>query len=240
MMKKYAITVKNLTIKYNPISKFNFKKFSFTKSIKTKTAIDNISFKIEKGSTYGILGKNGSGKSTLLRALAGIYSIENGSINLHNQSISLLSLGIGFKSYLTGYENILLSGMLMGFDKKIIIDKIDEIIAFADIGEYIYEPVRTYSSGMYSRLSFAITVILESDIILIDEILSVGDAFFKEKSKNKIKELTKNNNKTIIIVSHDFQTLRELTNKTIWLENGKIKEIDETNKIIENYKTYYK
>lgn len=240
MMKKYAITVKNLTIKYKPIAKFNLKKFSFTKSIKTKTAIDNISFKIEKGSSYGILGKNGSGKSTLLRALAGIYSIENGSINLHNQSISLLSLGIGFKSYLTGYENILLSGMLMGFDKKIIIDKIDEIIAFADIGEYIYEPVRTYSSGMYSRLSFAITVILESDIILIDEILSVGDAFFKEKSKNKIKELTKNNNKTIIIVSHDFQTLRELTNKTIWLENGKIKEINETNKIIENYKTYYK
>lgn len=137
----------------------------------------------------GIIGKNGSGKSTLLRALAGIFSADEGTIDLHGHSVSLLSIGVGFQKKLSGRENILLSGILLGFTETQVREKMDEIIAFSELGDFIDLPVKTYSSGMYSKLAFSITAILETEIMLVDEVLSVGDAKFKKKSFKKIHNL---------------------------------------------------
>ena len=144
---------------------------------------------MRKGEILGITGKNGSGKSTMLKAIAGIFSADEGSIDLHGTSISLLSIGVGFQKRLTGRENIVLSGMLLGFSEEHVRSKMDEIIAFAGLGKFIDLPVKTYSSGMYSKLACSITAILEADIMLIDEVLSVGDTKFKKKSYNKMKQL---------------------------------------------------
>ena len=157
----------------------------------------------------GIVGKNGSGKSTMLRALAGIFSADSGSIDLHGYSISLLAIGVGFQKALSGRENIYLSGMLLGFSEDQVKAKVGEIIEFAGLGKFIDMPVKTYSSGMYSKLAFSITAILETDIMLIDEVLSVGDAKFKKKSYQKMKELIMDKDRTVIIVSHSSDTIRE-------------------------------
>ena len=186
-----AVTVKNLHITYKGLKKTSIRASwnHFGNKIEKYEALKGVSFELEEGKILGIIGKNGSGKSTMLRAIAGIFSPDKGSINLHGNSISLLSIGVGFNKKLSGYENIYLSGMLLGFSEEEIKKKEKEIIKFADIGDFIYKPVKTYSSGMHSKLAFAITAILETNIMLIDEVLSVGDKKFKKKSYNKMKEL---------------------------------------------------
>lgn len=225
MVKDVAITVNNLHIEYKGLKKYSIKK-SLLKGkmskLETFEALRGVSFEVEKGRIVGIIGRNGSGKSTLLRTLAGVFSPDKGSINLHGNTVSLLSIGVGFQNQLTGYENIYLAGMLLGFTKEQIQEKEREIIQFADIGKFIYKPVKTYSSGMYSKLAFSITAILETDIILIDEVLSVGDIAFKRKSYNKMKELISDDDRTVIIVSHSTSTLKELCDEVIWLKDGKI------------------
>ena len=229
MKKEAAITVKDLHIAYRGLKKFSIKR-SLLKGKKSNIeifeAVKGISFEVEKGKILGFIGKNGSGKSTTLRALAGIFSPDKGSIDLHGNSVSLLSIGVGFQPKLTGRENIYLAGMLLGFSEQQIKEKEEEIISFADIGEFIYKPVKTYSSGMYSKLAFAITAVLETDIMLIDEVLSVGDATFKEKSYNKMRELISDANRTVVIVSHSLSTIRELCDEVLWLHEGNIKKID--------------
>lgn len=240
---KYSITVKDLKISYKGIKKFSIKKnlLKLKKvNLDTYEAVKGVTFNVEKGKILGIIGKNGSGKSTLLRALAGIFSPDKGSIDLHDNSVSLLSIGVGFQPKLTGYENIYLSGMLLGFTEKQIDGKLKEIIDFADLGDFIYKPVKTYSSGMHSKLAFAITAILETDIMLIDEVLSVGDAKFKEKSYNKMKELINADHRTVIIVSHSLGTLEELCDEILWLNDGLIEEIGKPKKVIEHYQKYMK
>ena len=195
-------------------------------------------FEVEQGKILGIIGKNGSGKSTMLRAIAGIFSPDKGKIDLHGNTISLLSIGVGFNKKLTGKENIYLSGMLLGFSQEEISKKEKEIIEFADIGSFIDKPVKTYSSGMYSKLAFAITAILETDIMLIDEVLSVGDAKFKEKSYNKMKELISDDHRTVIIVSHSLGTISELCNEVLWLNDGEIVMIDTPDKVLPKYKEF--
>lgn len=241
MKKEAAITVKNLHISYRGLKKFSIKRSLFKGKKNSKEifeAVKGISFEVEKGKILGFIGKNGSGKSTTLRALAGIFSPDKGSINLHGNSVSLLSIGVGFQPKLTGYENIYLSGMLLGFSESQIKEKEKEIIEFADIGEFIYKPVKTYSSGMHSKLAFAITAILETDIMLIDEVLSVGDAAFKEKSYNKMKELISDENRTVVIVSHSLDTIKNLCNEVLWLHNGEMKMMGEPEKVIEEYKKF--
>ena len=156
-MKKYAISVKDLHISYRTLKAFSIKK-SLLKLKKSKTevfeAVKGVTFDVEKGKILGIIGKNGSGKSTLLRSIAGIFSADSGSINLYGNSVSLLSIGVGFQKKLTGYENIFLSGMLLGFSEEEIKEKIDSIIEFSELKDFIYKPVSTYSSGMYSKLAF--------------------------------------------------------------------------------------
>ena len=240
--KNIAVTVKDLHISYRGLKKTSIR--ASWKKLKNKIeifeALKGVSFEIEEGKILGIIGKNGSGKSTMLRAIAGIFSPDKGTIDLHGNSISLLSIGVGFNKKLSGYENIYLSGMLLGFSEEEIKKKEQEIINFADIGDFIYKPVKTYSSGMHSKLAFAITAILETDIMLIDEVLSVGDAKFKKKSFNKMKELISDDKRTVIIVSHSLDTIKDLCDEVLWLNDGEVVKIGNPSDIIPEYDEFMK
>jgi len=242
MKKEVAITVKNVTICYRDIKRFSIKRVMASDNSISKsnifTAVNDVSFEVKRGEILGICGRNGSGKSTLLRGIAGIFSPDEGLIDLHGHSISLLSIGVGFQKPLTGRENIYLSGMLLGFTQDQIKAKIDEIIQFSELGDFVDRPVASYSSGMYSKLAFSITAILETDIMLIDEVFSVGDVHFKEKSYNKMKELIDADGRTVIIVSHSSQSLIDLCDRVLWLHDGMIKEIGSPEKTVKNYEVY--
>lgn len=235
-----AISVNDLHVYYRDMNRFSLKKSGLKSrgSGKIFKAVKGVTFEVPKGQILGICGKNGSGKSTLLRAISGIFSADKGSINLHGNSISLLSIGVGFQKQLTGYENIFLSGMLLGYSKEQIEEKVNDIIEFSELGDFVYRPVRSYSSGMYSKLAFSITAILETDIMLIDEVLSVGDIHFKEKSYNKMKELISNDDRTVVIVSHNSNTIKELCDKVIWLHDGLIKDQGDPKVIMDKYEEF--
>lgn len=240
--KKIAITVDNLHITYRGLKKTSIRASwkNFGSKIELFQALKGVSFEVEEGKILGIIGTNGAGKSTMLRAIAGIFSPDKGKIDLHGNTISLLSIGVGFNKKLTGKENIYLSGMLLGFSEEEIKSKEEEIIKFADIGKFIDKPVKTYSSGMYSKLAFAITAILETDIMLIDEVLSVGDAKFKEKSYNKMKELISDDHRTVIIVSHSLGTINELCNEVLWLNEGEVVMKGKPSEILPKYEEFMK
>ena len=238
MEEKHAIEVKDLVISYQNLKKTSIKKtLLHLKRQKPDrfVAVKGISFYVREGEILGIIGKNGSGKSTTLNALAGIFSPDSGSIDLNGHSISLLSIGVGFIREMTGRENITLSGMLLGFTEEQVKAKEQEIIDFAEIGEFIDMPVRTYSSGMYSKLAFSITAILETDIMLIDEVLSVGDQKFKKKSYEKMKSLISNKDRTVVIVSHSIETLKHLCDTVMWMHEGQIKRIGDPNEVLDEY-----
>lgn len=241
-MDNIAITVKDVKIRYRFLKKISLIKsmFSLKKFAKTEyfEAVKGISFEVKKGQILGIVGKNGSGKSTMLKAIAGIFSADEGYIDLHGNSVSLLSIGVGFKNALTGRENIYLSGMLLGFDKEKIDEKIDEIIEFSELGQFIDRPVKTYSSGMYSKLAFSITAILETEIMLIDEVLSVGDAKFRKKSFEKMKSLIENKDRTVLIVSHSTETLQKLCDNILWIHDGEMKMMGTTEEVIPEYNKF--
>lgn len=240
--KNIAITVKDLHITYRGLKKTSIRASwkNFGGKVELFHALKGVSFEVEEGKILGIIGKNGAGKSTMLRAIAGIFSPDKGKIDLHGRTISLLSIGVGFNKKLTGKENIYLSGMLLGFSEEEIAAKEKEIIKFADIGEFINKPVKTYSSGMYSKLAFAITAILETDITLIDEVLSVGDAQFKEKSYNKMKELISDDSRTVIIVSHSLGTIKELCDEVLWLNEGEVMMKGPASEVIPKYEEFMK
>ena len=238
MEEKHAIEVTDLVISYQNLKKTSIKKnlLHFRRQKADRfVAVNGISFYVREGEILGIIGKNGSGKSTTLNALAGIFSPDSGTIDLKGHSISLLSIGVGFQREMTGRENIILSGMLLGFSEEEVRAKEEEIVEFAEIGDFIDMPVRTYSSGMYSKLAFSITAILETDIMLIDEVLSVGDQKFKKKSYNKMKSLISNKDRTVVIVSHNIDTLRELCDTVMWMHDGQIKRIGEPNSVLTEY-----
>lgn len=236
-----AIEVKDLKITYKCVKSLSMRKslFHLRKSkLEVYEALRGISFEVKKGEIMGIVGKNGSGKSTLLRAIAGIFSADSGSIELESDSVSLLSIGVGFQKKLSGRENIILSGMLLGFSEQEVRDKMDEIIEFANLGKFIDMPVKTYSSGMYSKLAFSITAVLETDIMLIDEVLSVGDAKFKKKSYKKMQELIMDENRTVVIVSHSTETLEKLCTSLLWLHEGEIKMQGDTKTVSDAYNEF--
>ena len=238
MEEKHAIEVKDLVISYQNLKKTSIKKtLLHLKRQKPDrfVAVKGISFYVREGEILGIIGKNGRGKSTTLNALAGIFSPDSGSIDLNGHSISLLSIGVGFIREMTGRENITLSGMLLGFTEEQVKAKEQEIIDFAEIGEFIDMPVRTYSSGMYSKLAFSITAILETDIMLIDEVLSVGDQKFKKKSYEKMKSLISNKDRTVVIVSHSIETLKQLCDTVMWMHEGQIKRIGDPDEVLDEY-----
>jgi len=242
-MSEYAIEVKDLCINYKGLKSYSIKQ-NLLRGKKNKAevfeAVKNVSFSVKKGEILGLIGRNGSGKSTMLRAIAGIFTPNSGSIDLHGNSVSLLAIGVGFQTELTGRENIMLSGMLLGFTEEQIKAKTDEIIEFSELGQFIDQPVRTYSSGMHSKLAFSITAILNTDIMLIDEVLSVGDARFKKKSYKKMKELITDENRTVVIVSHETKTIRELCHKVLWINDGETMRYGDTEEVLTAYEEFMK
>lgn len=242
-MSEYAIEVENLCVNYKSLKSYSIKKHLLLgkrNKVQVCEAVKNVSFKVKKGEILGIVGKNGSGKSTMLRAIAGIFAPNSGTVDLHGNSISLLAIGIGFKTELSGRDNIILSGMLLGFTKEQINEKMEQIIEFSELGDAIDAPVRTYSSGMHSKLAFSITAILETQIILIDEVLSVGDARFKKKSYKKMKELITDKDRTVVIVSHDHKTVSDLCDKVLWINDGELVQFGDTETVLAAYDEYMK
>ena len=237
-MSETAIEVRDLCIDYIPYKKKSIQK-SFLKKNTDKTdivhAVKSLSFSVEKGKIVGIVGKNGSGKSTLLKAIGGIFTPDRGSIDLYGNTISLLSIGVGFKPDLSGRENIILSGMLLGFTEETILEKMGVIIEFSELKKFIDYPVRTYSSGMHSKLAFAISATLETDILLIDEVLSVGDQHFKEKSYHRMKELIMDAQRTVLIVSHSSDFIRKNCDTVVWIEKGVMKMIGKPEEVCKAY-----
>ncbi len=240
-MTKPYIDVQNVSIVYKTIQGFSIKSDFLRRKVKNEKyyePIKNVSFSIAEGEVVGIIGQNGCGKSTLLRAIAGIYKPNKGMIDIHNHSVALMALGVGFLPDLTGRENIILSGMIQGFSKKEIESIIDRIIDFSELGEFINRPIRTYSSGMYAKLAFSITACIESDIILVDEILSVGDGAFKKKSFLKMKELIENRKRAAIIVSHEEAILSQFCNRVLWIDGGVVREDGCVSEVMHNYRRF--
>ncbi len=198
------------------------------------TALEDINLDIKKGETVGLVGVNGSGKSTLLKLMTKIIYPTKGEIITHGKLTSLLELGAGFHQDFTGRENIYFNAAIFGLTKQEIDKRLDDIIEFSELGEFIDNPVRTYSSGMYMRLAFSIAINVDAEILLIDEILAVGDQHFQEKCFSKLQEL-KNSEKTIVIVSHSLDQIENLCTRAIWINNGHVRMDDTPAKVIPEY-----
>jgi ABC-type polysaccharide/polyol phosphate transport system ATPase subunit len=201
-------------------------------------SLKDFNLTVNQGEIIGIIGKNGSGKSTLMKIIAGVTQPTSGTIQVKGNIVPLLELGSGFHPEFTGYENIYFYTAVLGYPKEMIKEKIDEIIAFADVGEFIDQPVKNYSSGMKSRLAFAVSVNIDPDILILDEVLSVGDAAFKAKSFEKIREFF-TNGKTILFVSHSMDSIKKLCNRAILLHNGQLMMDGDPNSVVEKYFEVY-
>ena len=234
-----AIEVKNMTKSFKLFyDKPNTLKerlvFWNKKKADTRTVLDNINLEIKKGETVALIGTNGSGKSTLLKLMTKIIYPTKGTITTKGKLTSLLELGAGFHPDFTGRENIYFNASIFGLTAAEIDARIDDIIEFSELKDFIDSPVRTYSSGMYMRLAFSIAINVDAEILLIDEILAVGDQHFQEKCFNKLQELKKSN-KTIVIVSHSLDSVKKLCDRAIWIFEGKIRMDGPTKKIIDEY-----
>ncbi len=235
------IEIKNVDVVFNKTSEkiTSFKEYFISlmkKKIKKEKfiALKNINIEINSGEIVGILGLNGAGKSTLLKVISGIIKPTNGSVVLNGSMAPLIELGAGFDNELTGRENIFLNGALLGFSRKELQEKIGSIIDFSELNEFIDIPLKNYSSGMYARLGFSIATIYNPDILIIDEVLSVGDFRFQEKSLNKINEMISKGT-TVLFVSHDLEQIKRLCGRVIWLNKGEIVQIGDSEVICDKY-----
>lgn len=197
-------------------------------------ALKNVTFEIPEGSTFGLIGENGSGKSTMLKCIAQILQPDTGSVKVTGRIAALLELGSGFHPELSGRENVYLNGSILGLGRKELERKFDEIVDFAGISEFIDQPVKNYSSGMYVRLGFAIAINVDPDILLVDEVLAVGDAAFQEKCMDKFSDFRRQG-KTVVIVSHAMGSLRSMCDQAIWLEHGNLVRAGKANEIVDGY-----
>lgn len=197
-------------------------------------ALKDVSFEVERGEVVGIIGHNGAGKSTLLKVISGILKPTGGSLEVHGNVVPMLELGSGFDHDLTGRENIFLNGSILGYSEKYLKEKYEQIVEFSELGKFIDVPIRNYSSGMLMRLAFSIATVVQPEILIVDEILAVGDAAFQEKSKARMLELMSGGT-TVLFVSHSLEQIREMCDRVIWLEHGQIKAIGATNDICDAY-----
>lgn len=236
MIKLENVSIRYL-ISYDRIS--SIKEFIIS-SLKRKVkyeefwALKKISFEIEKGEIVGIIGHNGAGKSTLLKVISGILKPTTGKIEIKGNIVPLLELGSGFDMNLTGRENIFLNGAILGYSKEFINEKYDSIVEFSELGKFIDMPIRNYSTGMLTRLAFSVATVIDPEILIVDEILAVGDEDFQQKSKMRMMELMSGGT-TVLLVSHSLGQIREMCNRVIWLEHGEIKAIGETQQICDMY-----
>jgi len=197
-------------------------------------ALKDVSFEVPYGTTFGLIGKNGSGKSTLLKCLAKILWPEEGSITARGKQASLLEVGSGFHPELSGRENVFLNGSILGMSRKEVARKFDEIVSFSGVGHFIDQPVKNYSSGMYVRLGFSVAVAVTPDILVVDEVLAVGDATFQKRCREKFKEM-KQDGRTVILVSHSMSTVKDMCDEVAWLNQGELKMIGKTDEIAKAY-----
>ena len=200
-------------------------------------ALHDVSFTINQGEVVGIVGQNGSGKSTLLKVVSGIYKPTAGTALTHGKVAPLLELGSGFDFELSGRENIFLNGAIMGYSEKFLNDQYDDIVAFSELESFIDQPIKTYSSGMIMRLAFSVATLVNPEILIVDEILAVGDERFQEKSFNRMMDLM-NGGTTVLLVSHNLKQIREMCSRVIWLEHGSIRMNGETNEVCDAYHNY--
>lgn len=238
-MKDLAIKVTNVTKKFKlfydkPTTLKERLVFWNHKKADEHIVLNNINLDINKGETVALIGVNGSGKSTLLKLMTKIIYPNKGKIETYGKLTSLLELGAGFHPDFTGRENIYFNASIFGLTKKEIDSRIDKIIEFSELGEFIDSPVRTYSSGMYMRLAFSVAINVDADILLIDEILAVGDQHFQDKCFDLLQQLKKEG-KTIVIVSHSLGAVRQICDRGVWIEQGLIKMDDEINKVVDAY-----
>lgn len=197
-------------------------------------ALEDISFDIEKGDVFGFIGFNGAGKSTLLKILAGVLQPTKGTVKVKGKIAPLIEVGAGFDPELTARENVYLNGAILGYSRTFLESKFDEIIDFAELREFVDVPVKNFSSGMYARLGFAIATMVKPDVLIVDEVLSVGDFRFQEKCEKRIQEMI-DEDVTIILVSHDINLIKKMCNKVLWLEHGKIVAIGAAKEICSRY-----
>ncbi len=193
-------------------------------------ALNDVSFKVAKGEVLGIIGHNGAGKSTLLKVISGILKPTSGKVQVNGVVVPMLELGSGFDFDLTGRENVFLNGSILGYSEKFLKEKYDEIVEFSELGQFIDVPLRNYSSGMVMRLAFSIATVVQPDILIVDEILAVGDAEFQEKSKKRMLELM-GGGTTVLFVSHSLDQIREMCDKVMWLNHGQLKMIGDTQEV---------
>lgn len=200
----------------------------------TFTALEQVSFQVKRGETLGLIGRNGAGKSTMLKIISGILKPTEGEVHCYGNVVPMLELGSGFDFDLTGRENIFLNGAILGYSREFLESRYEEILAFSELGEFIHSPIRNYSSGMLARLAFSIATVVRPEILIVDEILSVGDVDFQAKSRRRMTELM-SGGATVLFVSHDLSQIREMCNRVIWLEHGRVKLCGETDEVCSAY-----
>lgn len=240
-MNDIVIEVKNATVRFNKsaesisgLKEYIIKMLKRELMFQEFLALKNINFTVKRGESWGVIGKNGSGKSTLLKLISGIISPHQGNVAVNGSISPLIELGAGFDLELTARENIFLNGALLGYSKKFIESHFQEIIDFAELNDFIDVPIKNFSSGMSARLGFAIATVQKPDILIVDEVLAVGDFSFQQKCKERMENLLSNGT-TLLFVSHSIEQVKELCSKAIWIDNGEVRAIGETHSVSQEY-----
>lgn len=241
MGEEVMIRVENVTMTFRMnIDKIMSLKEYVTKGLSGKlkfdkfTALSDVSFEVTRGETFGLIGCNGAGKSTVLKLISGIMKPTKGRIECYGNIVPMLELGSGFDFDLTGRENIFLNGAILGYSKEYLLEKYDEIVDFSELGDFINYPIRTYSSGMLARLAFSVASVVNPEVLIVDEILSVGDAAFQKKSRERMLTLM-GSGTTVLFVSHDINQIRQMCSRCIWLEHGHVKMIGNADEVCDQY-----